>query len=130
MTKKDIRSVSGTLGLRTAKKPAFACLGSRFPYGTSIDATRLGRIARCEQLLRDQGFQQFRCRFHDNIVRIEVATDEINRLLDPTLRETIVNHMKSEGFAYVALDLQGYRMGAMNEVRAELSVPETSSSTH
>ncbi len=130
MTKNDIRSVSGTLGLRTAKKPAFACLGSRFPYGTSIDATRLGRIARCEQLLREHGFRQFRCRFHDNIVRIEVATDEINRLLDPILRETIVNHMKSEGFAYVALDLQGYRMGAMNEVGTELPVSETSSTTH
>jgi len=130
MTKNDIRAMSGDRGLRTARKPAFACLGSRFPYGTSIDETRLGRIARCEQFLREHGFRQFRCRYHDNIVRVEVAPNEINRLMDPTLREALVAHMKKQGFAYVTLDLQGYRMGALNEVRSDLTVSDSPTSTH
>jgi uncharacterized protein len=117
MTKDDVRAASEGLGLRTAKKAAFACLGSRFPYGTSIDETRLGRIARCEAFLREHGFHQFRCRFHDTIVRIEVAPNELPRLLEPKLRDAVVAHMKAQGFAYVALDLQGYRTGAMNEVK-------------
>ena len=119
MTKADVRAASETLGLRTARKAAFACLGSRFPYGTEITAQRLARIASCEQLLRDLGFHQFRCRFHDAIIRIEVSADELARFAEPGLRERVVAHMKSQGFLYVTLDLQGYRMGAMNE-----SLPE------
>ena len=115
MTKSDVRQASERLGLRTARKAAYACLGSRFPYGTEITADRLSRIASCEQFLRDNGFHQFRCRFHDSIVRIEVAPKELERFADPTLRDSIVDHMKSQGFLYVTLDLQGYRMGAMNE---------------
>ena len=115
MTKADVRAASERLGLRTARKAAFACLGSRFPYGTEITPDRLNRIGACEQFLRDQGFYQFRCRFHEDIIRIEVAPDELARFADPALREAVVGYMKQHGFLYVTLDLQGYRMGSMNE---------------
>jgi uncharacterized protein len=75
----------------------------------------LEKIANCEQFLRDHNFQQFRCRFHNTIVRIEVAPDELQRLFEPKLREAMVAHMKAQGFLYVTVDLQGYRTGAMNE---------------
>lgn len=114
MTKADVRAASERLNLRTARKAAFACLGSRFPYGTEITAERLQRIAACEQKLRDMHFHQFRCRFHDDVVRIEVAPDELPRLMDPTIRGPIVAHMKAQGFLYVTVDLEGYRMGSMN----------------
>lgn len=120
MTKADVRAASERLALRTARKAAFACLGSRFPYGTEITAERLERIGSCEQFLRDAGFYQLRCRFHDDIVRIEVGPDEIARLLDPELREAVVTHMKSKGFRYVTLDLQGYRMGSLNEALTQV----------
>ena len=122
MTKEDVRAASEELGLRTAQKAAFACLGSRFPYGTEITPDRLRRIAACEQKLRSMGFHQFRCRFHDDVVRIEVAPDELARMLDPALRTTLVAFMKEQGFRYVTLDLQGYRMGAMNETLPEAVV--------
>jgi uncharacterized protein len=115
MSKQDVRDASERLGLRTARKAAFACLGSRFPYGTEITAERLERIAACEQILRDRDFYQFRCRFHDDVVRIEVAPNELSRLLEPTLRAKIVAGMKEHGFLYVTVDLQGYRMGSLNE---------------
>ncbi|HIA04188.1 MAG TPA: hypothetical protein EYN66_20210 [Myxococcales bacterium] len=115
MTKADVRAASEGLGLKTAKKAAFACLSSRFPYGTEITADRLEKIANCEQFLRDHNFQQFRCRFHNTIVRVEVAPDELGRLFEPTLREAMVSHMKAQGFLYVTVDMQGYRTGALNE---------------
>ena len=115
MTKDDVREASTRLGLKTARKAAFACLSSRFPYGTKITAERLDQIANCEQFLRDHDFRQFRCRFHDTIVRVEVAAEELQRLFEPELREKMVAHMKAEGFLYVTVDMQGYRTGAMNE---------------
>ncbi len=125
MTKADIRSASAALGLRTARKAAFACLGSRFPYGTEITPERLQRIGACEAVLRAHGFHQFRCRFHDTVVRIEVAADELPRFFtEPSLRATVTAAMKAQGFAYVALDLEGYRQGALNEVLSR-SVPAT-----
>jgi len=121
MTKDDIRRASDRLELRTARKAAFACLGSRFPYGTEITAERLNRIASCEQFLRDRQFHQMRCRFHDDIVRIEVAPDELARLVnEPGLREAVVAHMRAQGFLYVTLDLQGYRMGSLNEAMSKV----------
>lgn len=124
MTKADVRAASERLSLRTARKAAFACLGSRFPYGTEITAERLGRIADCEQFLRDRAFYQFRCRFHDDIVRIEVAPNELARFAEPGLREEVVAFMKTKGFLYVTLDLQGYRMGSLNEAMTKV-VPLT-----
>jgi len=122
MTKDDIREASALLGLRTATKAAFACLGSRFPYGTEITRERLDRIAACEDVLRNKGFNQFRCRFHDQVLRIEVAPEELPRLMQPELRDQVVAQMKKQGFLYVTVDLQGYRSGSMNESLFKLRV--------
>jgi len=117
LTKAEVREISKHLGLPTWDKPAFACLSSRFPYGTGITRENLRRIDNAETLLRDEGFRFFRVRFHDEkTARIEVGKEEISRLLDEALRERIVAHLKRLGFAYVTLDLQGYRTGSMNEV--------------
>jgi uncharacterized protein len=120
LTKKDIRELSKALKLPTWDKQSFACLSSRFPYGFGIDKGKLKKIDAAETLLRDNGFKYFRVRHHDeNTVRIEVGKDEILRLLDGSLRETIVNEIKKLGFKYITLDLEGYRTGSMNEVLSE-----------
>lgn len=117
LSKAEVREISKHLGLPTWDKPAFACLSSRFPYGTPITKENLTRMDNAETLLRDEGFRFFRVRFHDErTARIEVGSQEINRLLDDELRDRIVSHLKQLGFTYVTLDLQGYRTGSMNEV--------------
>ncbi len=116
MTKNEIRFLSRSLSLPTWNKPAFACLSSRFPYGTEITESRLEMVAEGEQLLRSIGFTQFRVRYHGSIVRVEVAPDDISRFADESVRLRVVEGMKQAGFTYVTLDLQGYRTGSMNEV--------------
>ncbi|BCR06330.1 adenine nucleotide alpha hydrolase [Desulfuromonas versatilis] len=116
LSKDEIRQLSRRLGLPTAEKQAFACLSSRFPYGTEITAERLTQVDRCETFLRHQGFRNYRVRYHGETARIEVAPPEIPRMLDAALREAIVAEFKAAGFTYVSLDLQGYRTGSMNEV--------------
>jgi len=119
-SKNDVRELSRHLDLPTWDKPAFACLSSRFPYGTGITRENLTRVDRAETLLRDEGFRFFRVRFHDErTARIEVGPQEIGRLLDDALREKIVTRLKELGFIYVTLDLQGYRTGSMNEALPE-----------
>lgn len=119
-SKNDIRELSKALELPTWDKQSFACLSSRFPYGFGIDKDKLKKIDAAETLLRDNGFKYFRVRHHDeNTVRIEVGKDEILRLLNGSLRETIVNEIKKLGFKYITLDLEGYRTGSMNEVLSE-----------
>jgi len=115
LRKADIRVLSRARGLPTADKPEFACLGSRFPYGTPITAERLARVAAAERALRGAGFSQYRARFHDELVRLEVPSGELPRLLDPAVREPIVAACRAAGFVHVAVDLAGYRRGAMNE---------------
>ena len=115
MTKADIRRYSRDLDLPTWDKPAIACLSSRFPYGTEINVERLEKIAACESLLKDLRFRQFRVRYHGETARIELAPEEIDRLVDQEIRSTIVRRFKEIGFAYVSLDLEGYRTGSMNE---------------
>lgn len=112
--KADIRELSRRAGLPTAEKQPFACLASRFPYGTRITAERLQQIDRCEEFLLGQGFQVVRVRYHGEAARIEVTANEIPRLLDETLRAAIVRHFRRCGFTYVAVDLEGYRTGSMN----------------
>ena len=119
LTKQDIRQLSRELGLETWNKQAFACLSSRFPYGTKITAERLRQIDRCETFLRENGFANYRVRFHEEIARIEVAPAEIDRLLDSELRERLVAEFKAAGFTFVTLDLQGYRTGSMNATLPE-----------
>lgn len=115
LTKDEIRLISRDLGLPTWDKPSFACLSSRFPYGTAITPDRLEKVARAEDLLRSLGFRQFRVRYHNETARIEVDPAAITRFLDEGLRKDIVEGFKEIGFVYVTLDLQGYRTGSMNE---------------
>lgn len=115
LTKSDIRHYSKLLGLPSWDKPAIACLASRFPYGIEITHERIERVMACEKILRDLGFRQFRARFHDTILRIEIAPDEFSSIMAPDMRNHIVAQCKDQGFTYVALDLQGYRCGSLNE---------------
>jgi uncharacterized protein len=113
-TKADVRAASRELGLRTWDKPQLACLSSRFPYGTRITPDRLRRVDEFEDGLRALGFRQLRVRFHDTIARLELEVSELPRALE--LRDRIVEVGKQLGFAYVALDLAGFRSGSLNEV--------------
>lgn len=117
MCKADVRALSRELGLPTWEKGSFACLSSRFPYGTPITREALSRIDAAENLFRDHGFRAYRVRYHDEkTARIEVGPDELHRLLDLDLRTGVVERLKGLGFTYVTVDLQGYRTGSMNEV--------------
>jgi uncharacterized protein len=116
MTKADIRERSKALGLPTWDQPAFACLSSRFPYGMAITPEALVKLDRAETALYELGFRVVRVRHHDDVARIEVGADEMDRLLEPNLRSKIVEAIRGAGYVYVALDLEGYRTGSMNEV--------------
>jgi pyridinium-3,5-biscarboxylic acid mononucleotide sulfurtransferase len=115
-TKEEVRELSKTLGLSTWDKPSFACLASRFPYGEEITVDKLSRVDEAENFLFGLGFKQVRVRDHENLARIEIYPEEIERLLDRLLREKVVSHLKKIGYHYVTLDLQGFRSGSMNEV--------------
>lgn len=114
-TKAEIREASRALGLPTADKPSFACLASRFPYGTKITAQALGAVEKAENALRDLGFAQVRVRAHGDIARIELLPQDIARAADEKTRKTIAAKLREAGFRHVTLDLQGYRTGSMNE---------------
>ena len=115
LTKAEIRALSRSLGLPTADKPSAACLASRFPYGERITAEGLERVGRAEQWLRDAflGLGQLRVRSHGNLARIEVPSSDIPRLAAQA--SEIATALKGFGFAYVSLDLRGYRTGSLNE---------------
>lgn len=119
LTKGEIRELSKKMGLQTADKPSFACLASRFPYGERITAAGLERVEHAEQWLMDAGLglTQLRVRSHGDMARIEVPPADIPRLA--THAAEIAAALKGFGFAYVALDLRGYRTGSMNEVLHE-----------
>ncbi|MFC2076082.1 ATP-dependent sacrificial sulfur transferase LarE [candidate division KSB1 bacterium] len=119
LTKDDIRELSRRMGLPTWDKPSFACLSSRFPYGTRITRRRLKMVEQAEDKLRDLGFRQVRVRYHNEIARIEVDGEEVHRFLQPELRLQVDRELKEAGFQYVTLDLLGYRTGSMNEVLSE-----------
>ena len=115
LTKAEIRVLSREMGLPTSNKPSFACLASRFPYGERITAASLERVEKAEQWLLDAGLglSQLRVRSHGNLARIEVPPETIPRVAAHAAE--IAAALKGFGFAYVALDLQGYRTGSMNE---------------
>jgi uncharacterized protein len=115
LTKAEIRELSKELGLPTWDKQSFACLSSRFVYGETITEEKLGMVDRGEQLLLDLGFHQLRVRIHDKMARIEILPEEFEKIMRPEIREQVVREFKNYGFSYVSLDLQGYRMGSMNE---------------
>ncbi|HAL56561.1 MAG TPA: ATP-dependent sacrificial sulfur transferase LarE [Bacteroidetes bacterium] len=119
LSKDDVRTIARELGITTWDKPSFACLSSRFPYGTGITKENLMKIDEAESFMRDLGFRFFRVRHHDErTVRLEIGSQEFHRLFDNGLRGEIVEQFKKLGFIYVTLDLQGYRSGSMNEVLA------------
>ena len=118
LTKREVRDLSRKLALPTWEKPSFACLYTRFAYGEFITEEKLRMVDAGEQALLDRGFRTVRVRMAGiggDMARIEVAPDEIERLATTPLREEIVRELKAVGFAYVAVDLQGYRTGSMNE---------------
>jgi uncharacterized protein len=114
LSKAEIRELSRRFGLFTWDKPAFACLASRIPYGERIDRQKLGRVERAEDLLREAGFRQLRVRSHGDIARIEVAPQERGRFFDEALLDSLSQKIKSCGFLYVALELEGYTQGNLN----------------
>ena len=113
--KAAIRALARHLGLPVWDKPAEACYSSRIPYGTAVTAEALARIGRAERALRRLGLRQVRVRHHDIVARIEIDPAEFPRLLEPELRERIVAEVRAAGYRFVALDLQGYRTGSLNE---------------
>jgi pyridinium-3,5-biscarboxylic acid mononucleotide sulfurtransferase len=115
MRKSEIRELSQRANLPTWNRPASACLASRVPYGTEVTPERLGLIEQGEAALRDLGFQQFRVRLHDKLARVEIAPEEMPRAFTPEMAAEISARLKAVGFAYVALDLEGYRQGSLNE---------------
>ena len=124
LTKADIREVSKQWGLPTWDKPAFACLSSRFPYGTRITRDLLRQVDRAEQFLYDLGVRQFRVRHHENLARIELEPAEIPNIATTSIRSQIDEHFKSLGYRYVTLDLQGYRSGSLNEGVLKVSIEQ------
>jgi uncharacterized protein len=115
LTKTEIRALSRRLGLSTADKPSSPCLSSRFPYGTRITPDGLRKVAGAEQVLRRLGFPECRVRNHDPVARIEVPAAVLPRLVEPAVRAVLVREMQALGFAYVTVDLQGFRSGSLNE---------------
>jgi uncharacterized protein len=113
--KTEIRLLSQRAGLPTWDRPASACLASRLPYGTEVTPERLALVERAEAALRELGFRQFRVRLHDKLARIEIAPDEMPRALSPEMAASISARLKTAGCTYVALDLEGYRQGSLNE---------------
>ncbi|MCL0074221.1 ATP-dependent sacrificial sulfur transferase LarE [Dehalococcoidia bacterium] len=115
LTKNDIRSLSRQMNLPTWNKPSLACLASRIPYGDRITKEKLMMIDQAEAFLRDLGIGQLRVRHHETIARIEVLPEDIPLFLQPDLREKISGRFREIGYSFITLDLQGYRMGSMNE---------------
>lgn len=113
-SKQDIRDLARELQLPTWDKPAFACLSSRFPYGTSITLERVRQVGLAEESLRTLGFRTLRVRYHGSVARLELGPQEFE-LAAGGQRQNVIRLVKEAGFTYVALDLQGYRTGAMNE---------------
>jgi uncharacterized protein len=116
MTKQDIRELAREAGLRVWDKPASACLSSRIEYGREVTPEALLAVEQGEEALRRLGFRQFRVRHHGDIVRIEIAKDELQRALSPEMAAEFTRTFKALGFAYVTLDLEGFRSGSMNAV--------------
>ncbi|MBS1824196.1 MAG: ATP-dependent sacrificial sulfur transferase LarE [Acidobacteria bacterium] len=116
LTKAEIRELSRMAGLPTWDRPASACLSSRIPYGTPVTIQTVKTVERGEEELKALGFRQFRVRFHDKLVRIEIAREELEKALSLDMAGKMLAIFKPLGFHYVTLDLEGYRQGAMNEV--------------
>src|SRR3984885_2221027 len=114
LTKQEIRELAREAGLRIWDKPASACLSSRIEYGRPVTREALAVVERGEDAIRALGFRQFRVRHHGDIVRIEIAREELDRALDPAMAAEFTRIFKALGFKFVTLDLEGFRSGSMN----------------
>jgi uncharacterized protein len=114
LTKAEIRELARRAGLRVWNKPASACLSSRIEYGRPVTREVLSVVERGEDALRAMGFRQFRVRHHGEIVRIEIAPEEMPFALDPDMANRFARTFKALGFQFVTLDLEGFRSGSMN----------------
>lgn len=113
--KEEVRQLSEELKLPTWNKPSSPCLSSRFPYGTVITLEGLRQVDAAESFLRTLGFTELRVRYHKESARIELGEEEIPRMLDASIRTEVNTHLKSIGFRYISLDLEGFRSGRLNE---------------
>ena len=126
LSKEEIRALARSAGLRIWDKPASACLSSRIEYGRPVTREALDVVEKGEDALRALGFRQFRVRHHGEIVRIEIAREELQRALDPAMAAEFTRIFKALGFKFVTLDLEGFRSGSMNELlSAEKLLPRT-----
>ena len=116
LTKAEIRELSKRAGLKTWDRPASACLSSRIPYGTPVTIQNVKTVDRGEDAIRALGFRQFRVRFHGEVVRIEIAPEELERAMTLEMSRAFTEIFKKLGFHYVTLDLEGYRQGSLNAV--------------
>ncbi len=123
LTKQEIRELSRIFGLRTWDKPAYACLSSRFPYGTQITVEKLQQVAAAERALRELGFRAFRVRHHEQIARLELQPEELTRAIE--LRQEIVLRLRALGYEFITLDLEGYRTGSFNRTLPEPLLAQT-----
>jgi len=114
LDKEEVRVISQYLGLPTWNKPAYACLASRIPYGTKITQGKLNTIEEAEEFLKTLGFKVLRVRYHEEIARIELAPQEMDKALEPNIKDRIIRKFRSLGFLYITIDLEGYRSGSMN----------------
>ncbi len=117
LTKPELRSLAEYWGLPMWDKPATPCLSSRIAYGEQVTPERLAMVDRAERFLREQGFQPLRVRYHKgDVARIEVPVEELPKFTDPEFRRQVIDRLKSAGFKYVSLDLEGFRSGSLNVV--------------
>ena len=122
LSKNDIRLASKQIALPTWELPSFACLASRFPYGTRLTPENLSMVEQAEAALAEEGFKQYRVRYHGQVARIEVPKEEIARFADENLRNRIMQSIQNAGFDYVSLDLGGYRSGSLDETLSEAEI--------
>ena len=126
-TKPEVRAAARQLGLDVWDKPSFACLGSRFPAGTRVTVERIRRVQRVESVLRTLGLRQFRVRFHaldgEDLARIEVDPAHLAIVVEPATRAAILAAGRAEGFAWVTVDLDGYRSGNGSVRPADTAAP-------
>ncbi|HWI19350.1 MAG TPA: ATP-dependent sacrificial sulfur transferase LarE, partial [Vicinamibacterales bacterium] len=115
LTKDEIRMLAREAGLESWNEPASACLSSRVPYGQEVSNDVLRQIENAESAVRELGFRVFRVRHHDTVARLEIARSEMARALDPDVSAQLTAALKALGYQYVSLDLQGYRLGSLNE---------------
>jgi uncharacterized protein len=123
LTKAEIRELSRLQGLPTWDQPASACLSSRIPYGSAVTVEKLRMIDRGEEILRAHGFSQSRVRHHGDVARIEIPREDLPRALTVEMFERFSVEFKKIGFRFVAIDVDGYRTGALNEVLTRITIP-------